>query len=269
VFILGARPSKRKKGDGESLKDERRRKKTKAKSTVPPGTQVIDLADDALVFSSTSCPVTNSTTAPVVTTLNPPSSSTLPTSSTRQESSALTTLSDSNVHMSRSPTSPGPPSVSPSTVAFPRVPSESSSPISPLSDSNNSPFSHLRDNALPYGAIAPSHRSQVESPAIPAQLRMKLPAYSSNVFSTDACDSDTALSLPSPNTTNSLSSPHADKPHSETDAAVGGATTTSLNAIQDGSNVDLANEHRRPRRRCQVTFPANLNFLLLMFDILR
>lgn len=54
------------------------------------------------------------------------------------------------------PTSPSPPSVSPSTVAFPRVPSESPSPTSPLSDSNNSPFSHLRDDALPYGAIAAS-----------------------------------------------------------------------------------------------------------------
>jgi hypothetical protein len=54
------------------------------------------------------------------------------------------------------PTSPCPQSASPSTVAFPRVPSESSSPVSPLSDSSNSPFSHLRDDALPYGAIAAS-----------------------------------------------------------------------------------------------------------------
>jgi hypothetical protein len=54
------------------------------------------------------------------------------------------------------PTSPCPPSASPSTVAFPRAPSESTSPTSPLSDSSNSPFSHLRDDALPYGAIAAS-----------------------------------------------------------------------------------------------------------------
>lgn len=54
------------------------------------------------------------------------------------------------------PTSPCPHSASPSTLAFPRVPSESPSPISPLSDSSNSPFSHLRDDALPYGAIAAS-----------------------------------------------------------------------------------------------------------------
>ena len=51
---------------------------------------------------------------------------------------------------------PCPQSASPSTVTFPRAPSEPSSPISPLSDSSNSPFSHLRDDALPYGAIAAS-----------------------------------------------------------------------------------------------------------------
>ena len=60
----------------------------------------------------------------------------------------------------RDPTSHHPsspcPSASPSTVAFPRVPSEPTSPMSPLSDSSNSPFSHLRDDAPPYGAIAAS-----------------------------------------------------------------------------------------------------------------
>jgi hypothetical protein len=56
-----------------------------------------------------------------------------------------------------SPTSSGPQSAGPSTVTFPRVPSESSSsPVSPLSDSSTSPFSHLRDDALPYGAIVAS-----------------------------------------------------------------------------------------------------------------
>jgi hypothetical protein len=54
------------------------------------------------------------------------------------------------------PTSPCPQSGSPSTVTFSRVPSESSAPLSPLSDSSDSPFSHLRDDALPYGAIAAS-----------------------------------------------------------------------------------------------------------------
>ena len=51
---------------------------------------------------------------------------------------------------------PYPQSASPSTVAFPRVPSEPTSPISPLSDSSNSPFSHLGDDALPYSAITTS-----------------------------------------------------------------------------------------------------------------
>ena len=55
-----------------------------------------------------------------------------------------------------SPTTRCPQSAGPSTASFPRVPSESSSPISPLSDSGNYPFSHLRDDALPYGGIATS-----------------------------------------------------------------------------------------------------------------
>jgi hypothetical protein len=52
------------------------------------------------------------------------------------------------------PISPFPQSAGPSTIAFPGAPSESSSPLSPLSDTSTSPFSHLHDNALPVGAIA-------------------------------------------------------------------------------------------------------------------
>ena len=76
MFILGARPSKRKMGYGtESLKDERRPKKANAKST-HPATHVIDLpGDDAPVSSSTSRTTTNTSSTPATTTLNPPSPS--------------------------------------------------------------------------------------------------------------------------------------------------------------------------------------------------
>ncbi|KAI0252740.1 hypothetical protein BJV78DRAFT_1281342 [Lactifluus subvellereus] len=49
-----------------------------------------------------------------------------------------------------------PQSAGPSTAAFPRAPSKSSSPVSPLSASDTSPFSHLHDDSLPLGAIAAS-----------------------------------------------------------------------------------------------------------------
>lgn len=61
--------------------------------------------------------------------------------------------------ISQYPSSPCHLSASPSTVAFPRAPSEPPSPVSPLSplsDSSSSPFSHLHDDAVPYGAIAAS-----------------------------------------------------------------------------------------------------------------
>jgi hypothetical protein len=79
MFILGARPSKRKMGyRTESLKDERRPKKAKAKSAAP-ATRVIDLPDDgAPVSSSTSRITTNTTSTPVTATLNPPPPSTIP-----------------------------------------------------------------------------------------------------------------------------------------------------------------------------------------------
>ena len=54
------------------------------------------------------------------------------------------------------PISPFPQSAGPSTIAFPHAPSEASSPVSPLSDSSTSPFSHLRDDALPVGAMVAS-----------------------------------------------------------------------------------------------------------------
>jgi hypothetical protein len=74
--LLGARPSKRKIGDGNPLKDEHRRKKAKVKSTLPPSTQVIEL--DSFPTSSTA------TTAP-----NAPSASIPPP----HESSTSTTIS--------------------------------------------------------------------------------------------------------------------------------------------------------------------------------
>jgi len=47
-------------------------------------------------------------------------------------------------------------SAGPSTVPFPHQPSDSPSPISPLSDSSTSPFSHLHDDSLPLGATVAS-----------------------------------------------------------------------------------------------------------------
>ncbi|KAI9448646.1 hypothetical protein F5148DRAFT_1250924 [Russula earlei] len=54
------------------------------------------------------------------------------------------------------PISPFPQSAGPSTVAFPHAPSEASSPASPLSDSRQSPFSHMHDDTHPMGAIVAS-----------------------------------------------------------------------------------------------------------------
>jgi hypothetical protein len=108
MFVLGARPSKRKTGDSESLKDERRRKirKAKAKSTVPPGTQAIDLTNDAPISSSTSCSTINSTSTPVTTTLNSSSPLTMPASSPHQGSSTSTAHSVSTIRVSHSPSHP-------------------------------------------------------------------------------------------------------------------------------------------------------------------
>ena len=107
MFILGARPLKRKTGCSESLKNECRRKKAKAKSMVPPGTQVINLANDAPVSFSTSEShnTANSISAPVAATLNPASLLTIPASSPHQEPLTSNTLSVSttNIHVSRSP----------------------------------------------------------------------------------------------------------------------------------------------------------------------
>jgi hypothetical protein len=117
MFVLGARPSKRKTGDCRSLKDERKQKKAKAKLTVPSGAQVIDLANDVPASSSTSRSTTNSTSAPVTTTLNPPSPLTIPASSPHQESSTSTALSVSAIYVSRSPSLP-------SQVATPAIPAQ-------------------------------------------------------------------------------------------------------------------------------------------------
>ena len=43
--ILGARPSKCKNSSGDNMNDNRRWRKVKARSAVPPGTQVIDLVN--------------------------------------------------------------------------------------------------------------------------------------------------------------------------------------------------------------------------------
>jgi hypothetical protein len=103
----------------ESLKDERRRKKLKAKSTAPPAPpamQVIDVPNDAPVSSNTtSHTTTNATSTPVTATLNPPP--TIPASSPHQESSTLTTSTVSTFHVSCSPSHP-------SQVATPAIPAQ-------------------------------------------------------------------------------------------------------------------------------------------------
>lgn len=83
---------------------------------MPPGTQVIDLANDTPVSSST----TNSTTTGTALRVNPLSPSTLPASSPHQESSTLTALSDSTTHISRSPSHDS----HPSQVANPAFPAQ-------------------------------------------------------------------------------------------------------------------------------------------------
>jgi hypothetical protein len=88
-LLLGARPSKRKSGDSNSLKAERRHKKAKVKSTIPPGIQAIELDH----------PVP---TSPIVTTApNPPSTTaTQRASSPPLESSTSAAVSDSTSHIS-------------------------------------------------------------------------------------------------------------------------------------------------------------------------
>jgi len=54
------------------------------------------------------------------------------------------------------PISPSPQLTGSSTIAFPRAPSESPSPVSPRSDSSTSPFFHMENDPLPIGAITAS-----------------------------------------------------------------------------------------------------------------
>ncbi|KAH9171889.1 hypothetical protein EDB89DRAFT_2070441 [Lactarius sanguifluus] len=54
------------------------------------------------------------------------------------------------------PISPFPPPTDASTIAFPRAPSESPSPVSPRSDTSTSPFFHMQNDPLPIDAIAAS-----------------------------------------------------------------------------------------------------------------
>jgi hypothetical protein len=71
--VLGARPSKRRKSsDGDKINNNQRRKKAKAKSTVPSGTQVIDLVDDIPARWPKST-TSHSAALPSATVPNPPS----------------------------------------------------------------------------------------------------------------------------------------------------------------------------------------------------
>lgn len=93
LAILGARPSKRKNSGTNSTNDIRRRKKAKAKSTVPSGTQVIDLVD-AASGSTTSHSTANFALPSAATLQNPPSTSiaSLPSCPTRPALSAPATV---------------------------------------------------------------------------------------------------------------------------------------------------------------------------------
>ena len=104
-IILGARPSKRKIGDSADIKDGHRRKRVKAKSTVPPGVKIIDLDDDILAASAVSRGVTNSADSFATPLSDPASASTapLPSYATQQESS---TPANDSAHVSSSPTLP-------------------------------------------------------------------------------------------------------------------------------------------------------------------
>lgn len=110
-LLLGARPSKRKIGDGNSFKDERRRKKAKVKSTMLPGAEVVELINDALTSS------TATTTPNLPSTLTPPASSPPP------ESSTSTAVSNPTTHISHTA------AILPSESRFPSASELSVSPL--------------------------------------------------------------------------------------------------------------------------------------------
>lgn len=71
LAVLGARPSKHKIGNIYNINDNRRRKKAKAKSTVPSGMQVIDLVDDIQARSTILHSATSSAIPSAATLQNP------------------------------------------------------------------------------------------------------------------------------------------------------------------------------------------------------
>ena len=93
--VLGARPSKHKIGESSNTNDSRRRKKAKAKSTVPsgtPGAEVIDLVDDVLAATTASNSATSSAQGlPSVATPKNPSSAPIASPSLCLTQQALST----------------------------------------------------------------------------------------------------------------------------------------------------------------------------------
>ena len=111
-LLLGARPSKRKTSDGNPLKDKHRQKKAKAKSTMLPSMQVIDL--DALTS-----PAATTTPNPLSTPTTPLASSPPPHASSTSTSTAVpglaTNIPNTAPILSPEPCPPSAPDLSMST----------------------------------------------------------------------------------------------------------------------------------------------------------
>jgi hypothetical protein len=175
--VPGARPSKRKIGDISDIKDSRRRKRGKAKATVPPsGCQVIDLENDTPAASTASLGATSLVGSSVTHAADPPSttSTALPTlCPTQQEpptpiinsvptahvspSSTLpfapATLIQAPVHTHVIPSDPSEPSVaaasSPSLLSFPPAPTDDTTPSQTATSKDTTTTSSVSLTALP------------------------------------------------------------------------------------------------------------------------
>jgi hypothetical protein len=93
--LQGARPSKRKTGDGNPLKNEHRRKKAKVKSTLPPGAQVIELENFPTPYAATTTPDAPSASIP------PPHASS--TSTTVSQTATILSSESRNSHFPSAP----------------------------------------------------------------------------------------------------------------------------------------------------------------------
>ena len=166
LVILGARPSKRKSRDSDSNNNRRRWKKAKARSTVPSGTQVIDLVGDIPAGSIASQSTVSSALHPPATFQSPPSAPIISPSSclTQQVLSTpaivpIITAAADTAQVLSPPTSPThqfeafptstcmpihsdtptlpPNSSSPSSLSSPPMPSDKTPPSQAVADENS------------------------------------------------------------------------------------------------------------------------------------